>query len=70
MDRFALLGQPVAHSPSPQIHQAFARALGLSLSYGIVQNHHGSLTVCSEPGVGTTFRVTLPVRHHAVAGAA
>ncbi len=44
--------------------------LGLSLSYGIVQNHHGSLAVCSEPGVGTTFRVTLPVRHHAVAGAA
>lgn len=31
--RFALIGQPVAHSPSPQIHQGFARQLGLSLSY-------------------------------------
>ena len=44
--------------------------LGLSLSYGIVQNHHGSLTVCSEPGVGTTFRITLPVRQQAQASTA
>ena len=44
--------------------------LGLALSYGIVQNHHGSLTVCSEPGVGTTFRITLPVRQQAKASTA
>jgi shikimate dehydrogenase len=31
--RFALLGQPVAHSPSPKIHQGFAQQLGLELSY-------------------------------------
>ena len=36
--------------------------LGLSLSYGIVRKHHGQLDVRSEPGAGTTFRVTLPVR--------
>jgi signal transduction histidine kinase len=35
--------------------------LGLSLSYGIIKKHHGQLDVRSEPGVGTTFRVTLPV---------
>lgn len=35
--------------------------LGLSLSYSIVQKHHGHLTVESEPGVGTRFRVWLPV---------
>ncbi len=37
--------------------------LGLSLSYGIVKNHNGTLTVDSEVGKGTTFRITLPVRH-------
>ncbi|MDP2795467.1 MAG: ATP-binding protein [Sulfurisoma sp.] len=35
--------------------------LGLSLSYGIVQKHHGRIEVTSELGKGTTFRVTLPV---------
>jgi signal transduction histidine kinase len=37
--------------------------LGLSLSYGIVQKHHGQIGVQSEVGKGTTFRVTLPVKH-------
>ncbi len=35
--------------------------LGLSLSYGIVRKHDGRLEVRSEPGRGTTFRVTVPV---------
>lgn len=37
--------------------------LGLSLSYGIVQKHDGRIDVYSEVGKGTTFRVTLPIRH-------
>ncbi len=36
--------------------------LGLSLSYGIVSKHHGRIELSSEPGVGTTFNVFLPVR--------
>ena len=35
--------------------------LGLSLSYGIVQKHHGRMEVNSEVGRGTTFRVWLPI---------
>ena len=36
--------------------------LGLSLSYGIVKKHQGQLEVSSEVGIGTTFRVTVPMK--------
>ncbi|MBI5138001.1 MAG: PAS domain S-box protein [Nitrospirae bacterium] len=36
--------------------------LGLSLAYGIVRKHNGTIDVASEEGNGATFRVTLPVR--------
>jgi CheY-like chemotaxis protein len=37
--------------------------LGLSISHGIVRSAGGELTVSSEVGRGTTFRVTLPAAH-------
>ena len=36
--------------------------LGLSVSYNIVNKHHGRLEVESEPGKGTAFTVWLPIR--------
>jgi len=35
--------------------------LGLSVSYGIVQDHGGQILVQSEPGQGATFTVVLPL---------
>lgn len=37
--------------------------LGLSVSYGIVVDHGGMITVRSESGVGSHFVVTLPLKH-------
>jgi two-component system NtrC family sensor kinase len=34
--------------------------LGLSVSYGIIQDHHGTVDVQSVPGRGTTFVLAFP----------
>jgi PAS domain S-box-containing protein len=36
--------------------------LGLPISYGIIQNHHGNMEVQSRLDQGTTFIITLPVQ--------
>jgi PAS domain S-box-containing protein len=41
--------------------------LGLAVVYGIIQKHGGLIHVYSEVGVGTTFRVFLPVQVRGVA---
>ena len=36
--------------------------LGLTISKSIIERHHGELTVESKEGIGTIFRVTLPIQ--------
>lgn len=38
--------------------------LGLSIVKTIITKHDGTITAVSEVGKGTTFRITLPLRHH------
>lgn len=35
--------------------------LGLSLSFNIIEKHHGQISATSTPGRGTTFHIRLPV---------
>jgi len=44
--------------------------LGLSVSYGIIQDHAGTIRVESEPGQGTTFVIELPTAPQSAAGPA
>ncbi len=37
------------------------RGLGLSIVYGVVQRHEGTINIDSEPGRGTTVSVRLPI---------
>jgi len=63
LDRYAVIGQPIAHSKSPFIHAAFARAGGQKLSYEALEVAPEALAetlkaLHAEPYLG--LNVTLP----------
>ena len=62
-------GSGIPRKQIPHLFEPFATTkgpkgtgLGLAVTWGIVDNHNGTITVESEVNVGTTFIVRLPVR--------
>lgn len=68
MKRYAVFGQPVLHSLSPKIHQAFAKQSGIALEYLAIEcapgDFAGTLSSFSRGG-GEGGNVTLPHKQRA-----
>ncbi len=68
-------GTGIAPEMLPQIFEPFLTAkdsghgvgLGLAISHGIIERHHGRIEVQSEVGRGTTFTIMLPLQAGAMA---
>jgi signal transduction histidine kinase len=60
-------GPGIAPEHLPHIFEPFfttkttGTGLGLSVTYGILDDHHASVDVESKPGEGTRFVVTFPI---------
>ena len=69
-DRYAVVGHPVAHSKSPQIHAAFARQTGQDMEYGRLLAPLDGFRATVETfrrGGGRGLNVTLPFKLEAFA---
>ena len=67
-DRYAVIGNPVGHSLSPDIHAAFARETGEDISYGRLRaplDGFEAAVVAFRAAGGRGLNVTLPFKHEA-----
>ena len=67
-DRYAVIGNPVAHSKSPSIHAEFARATGQNIDYGAIEAPLDGFAKTVErfrAEGGKGVNVTLPFKHQA-----
>ena len=65
MDRYVVIGNPVAHSLSPRIHAHFARATGEALDYGRILVEHAQFATKAREffdAGGRGANVTLPFK--------
>ena len=68
MNLLGVLGNPIAHSRSPQIHHYFARTLGLTLDYQKVLVEDGRFSATAQAFLARGamgFNITLPHKHDA-----
>jgi two-component system NtrC family sensor kinase len=77
----ALIADTGCGMPAEQIDQIFdpffttkangqGTGLGLSIAYGIITSHRGTISVESEVGKGSTFKIRLPIASELSAGKA
>ncbi len=68
MDKYAVIGNPIAHSKSPEIHRRFAEQCKQELSYGALlsteQNFKQDVSEFFKDGLG--LNVTLPFKLQAL----
>ncbi|MGH8634985.1 MAG: shikimate dehydrogenase [Burkholderiales bacterium] len=67
-DRYAVIGNPIEHSLSPQIHAEFARVTGQDISYGRIlapRDGFRDAALAFRAAGGKGLNVTLPFKHEA-----
>jgi shikimate dehydrogenase len=67
-ERYAVIGQPVAHSKSPWIHAQFARATGQAIDYAAIEAPLGGFVRVADEfraAGGSGLNVTLPFKEDA-----
>jgi shikimate dehydrogenase len=72
-DRYAVMGNPVAHSKSPRIHTLFARQAGQDIDYSAILVEPGGLANAVREfhnGGGRGLNITVPFKENAWALAA
>lgn len=68
MLKFAVMGDPIAHSKSPEIHQAFAKQFNIALSYERILVAAGKLADALlefQKAGGYGVNITLPLKEEA-----